>query len=604
MRRLLDKYREEDSIFAISFFAHNLSNTKKTELKRIAKIILDCRNELSEIVQNDLIKFLNMSKFDFVNYFNPMFSARLSGHFIKMMMEDVYDSYQKRSDAINKKIKFELVTDIKIEFYKRNTKYNKKGDLKSITKKTKSTSLSIALTYLARYGNDSTIEYITKSLSDPEIKDDKKRLYENILRVIEKFGFERIMKLALSKRSQIFSTYDDRDPIIFTSLTFRGRSRIGRPIVDKRRKNDKKSKNTHFVELSWVWANPKGKRKKHSTMIIPVKYNKGYHRNLKRYCNGTDTSYTITFKHKTIQIILTRDGKRYIPINEIEQEKVVGADVNQKHNMIILSDGFQIQHNNEITDELEKQLLIVDKKKEVFDKKQKAEIELAKAKAKAEGSEYIKPKKVGYRITKRDTKLLEAIGRRNHHDQETKISDLMKYMNKMGLNHIVLEDLDGFSGAKTYGDTEGGVNTGRMGHALNLSSIKDIVLHMAPHYGISVSLVHKEFTSQTCSHCSCVDKENRQSQESFVCISCGHADNADRNAAINIKIRLISTVLREKLLTQRNTGYSAFLPKNLPRWKVKEALEKCRHGKDIDPFGNFIEQTEVSDDHCELLLRL
>lgn len=110
----------------------------------------------------------------------------------------------------------------------------------------------------------------------------------------------------------------------------------------------------HFIELSWIWKNPKGKRKAKDTMIIPTKYNKGYHRNLKLYCNGTNTSYTITLKHKTIQVVLTRDGKRYIPINEIEQEKVVGADVNQKHNMLILSDGFSINHSKEITDELEK----------------------------------------------------------------------------------------------------------------------------------------------------------------------------------------------------------------------------------------------------------
>ena len=589
MRKRLDTFREEDSVFAISFVSHNLSKTKQNEIKRIAKIILSCRNELSEIVQDDLLKYLNMSKFEFFNYFNPMFKSRLSSHFIKLMMEDVYDGYQKRSDSINNKIKFQLVTDINVEFYKRNTKYNKKGDIKSINKKTKSTSLSIVLTYLSRYGNDSTIQYLTDSLLNPEVKEEKNNFNSNVLRVIEKFGFDRIMKLALSKREQVFSTFDHKEPIVFKSLTFRGRSRINRPIVDKRRKNDKKSKNMHFIELSWIWKNPKGKRKAKDTMIIPTKYNKGYHRNLKRYCNGTDTSYTITFKHKSIQVVITRDGKLFIPINEIEQEKVVGADVNQKHNMLILSDGFSINHSKEITDELEKQLLRIDKKREEFDKKQKEDIEIAKANAKNEGSAFIKPEKVGYRMTKKDIRILEAIGRRNHHDQVTKISELMKYMNKMGLNHIVLENLDGFSGAKTYGDTEGGVNTGRMGHALHLSSIKDIVLHMAPHYGISVSLVHKEFTSQTCSCCSCVDKENRQSQETFVCISCGHADNADRNAAINIKIRLTSTVLRGKLLLQQNTGYSAFLPKSLPRGKVKEALEKYRHGMDLDPFGNFIE---------------
>lgn len=200
--------------------------------------------------------------------------------------------------------------------------------------------------------------------------------------------------------------------------------------------------------------------------------------------------------------------------------------------------------------------------------------------------------------------MIEALSRKNRHYQERKIADLLTHMVACGINHIVLEDLDGFIGAKTYGDTEGGVNTGRLGKALQLSSIKDIVLHMAPHYGISVSLVHKEYSSKQCPPCACIDDLNRTSQENFVCVKCGHSDNADHNSSVNLKIRLTSTVLRGKLLTQQTTGYSAYLPKSLPRWKVKDALEKYRHGMDLDPFGNFVEPAVVRNEHCELLLGL
>jgi len=34
------------------------------------------------------------------------------------------------------------------------------------------------------------------------------------------------------------------------------------------------------------------------------------------------------------------------------------------------------------------------------------------------------------------------------------------------------------------------------------------------------------------------------------------------------------------------------LPKSLPRWKVKDVLEKYRHGLDLDPCGNFIEHIQ------------
>lgn len=42
------------------------------------------------------------------------------------------------------------------------------------------------------------------------------------------------------------------------------------------------------------------------------------------------------------------------------------------------------------------------------------------------------------------------------------------------------------------------------------------------------------FTSQTCACCGHVDAANRQSRAMFVCMRCGHRDNADTNAAINI----------------------------------------------------------------------
>ena len=49
--------------------------------------------------------------------------------------------------------------------------------------------------------------------------------------------------------------------------------------------------------------------------------------------------------------------------------------------------------------------------------------------------------------------------------------------------------------------------------------------------------VDPRFTSQTCTECGFVSRENRKTQAAFDCISCGHSDNADRNASINILAR-------------------------------------------------------------------
>ena len=49
--------------------------------------------------------------------------------------------------------------------------------------------------------------------------------------------------------------------------------------------------------------------------------------------------------------------------------------------------------------------------------------------------------------------------------------------------------------------------------------------------------VDPKFTSQTCNECGHISKENRKSQDKFVCTSCGHLANADINASKNILAR-------------------------------------------------------------------
>ena len=46
--------------------------------------------------------------------------------------------------------------------------------------------------------------------------------------------------------------------------------------------------------------------------------------------------------------------------------------------------------------------------------------------------------------------------------------------------------------------------------------------------------VDPRYTSQTCSSCGHVAKENRQTQSKFECVECGFSENADINASRNI----------------------------------------------------------------------
>jgi putative transposase len=58
--------------------------------------------------------------------------------------------------------------------------------------------------------------------------------------------------------------------------------------------------------------------------------------------------------------------------------------------------------------------------------------------------------------------------------------------------------------------------------------------HAARYHGATVVKVNPAFTSQTCNACKHVASESRESQALFLCVACGHRDNADVNAAKNI----------------------------------------------------------------------
>ena len=70
---------------------------------------------------------------------------------------------------------------------------------------------------------------------------------------------------------------------------------------------------------------------------------------------------------------------------------------------------------------------------------------------------------------------------------------------------------------------------------LGLGIFFDIIRYKAKYQGKMFIQVPPQNTSNTCSICGYSHKENRKTQSQFVCLSCGHAENADENASKNIK---------------------------------------------------------------------
>ena len=545
-----------ESQFSASFYPMQLSDTKRAEIIHRAEEIRSVRNDISEIFFSDMIGFQDMSKFEAFNFFNPTFSTRLSSHYLKKAIEDVWKAYQLRFDAIRRKIEFVKVEELVPSFYKINVKGHNKGDLKSVEVHTKKTELTKVLTWLARYGKGETVCWLESAL--PTALESKQKFYRIILDKIKKFGFERLMRLGLSRRTAVFSEYEKRGKITFESLTFSGRSRIKRPIVDARRNEN--GKFDYFIEISWNWHDQGYRGDSKNTLCIPFKYNRAYHRSLNRYCNGTDTFYTMVVRGKDIHVVLARDGYRYKNADDITEENTVGIDVNSKHNMFALSNGEFIPHDEELIADLEGELLKIDRKQKNYNARFK------------EGEEH-----GAFKISKKDRVRIEAITLKLNESNKRRIAEMCKLLAAQGYTHIVMENLDGFQGSKLHSEDSKGFNLGRLHLRIGLSSLKDDVEHIAPHYNLSLSLVQPEYTSKMCPKCGGIDDRNRPTQEEFKCVDCLHADNADHNSSVNIKFRLTSTVLRGHLLEMAgDSGYRYFQPKSLFRWQVRKCLEKCR----------------------------
>lgn len=64
--------------------------------------------------------------------------------------------------------------------------------------------------------------------------------------------------------------------------------------------------------------------------------------------------------------------------------------------------------------------------------------------------------------------------------------------------------------------------------------LQQMIQYKADREGIKVRFINPAYTSQTCSKCGHVDKENRKTQAQFECVKCGFKLNADHNASINI----------------------------------------------------------------------
>ncbi len=515
------------------FQSKDLTRQKYDELYNFAVLIRNHKNIVSRYVNENLLHYLDCTKFQFSKEMRAKFKGSVPSSFYEQIYTQVFTCYETKFNNIQRRLVFEVFKVKGFELYKRDTKKYRKGDLKRVLIEKKRTKLSSCLTYLARYGNEGTMAYINSNIDKCDEK--KRDFYNNIIRCCEKFGFERIYALALSKRKHILSKYAN-NPIEFKSLTFSGRCRK-KKIIDYNHRFG--SKINSFISLSGF---------SRKSFDIPVTFNKCWHGNMKDYRKShPDYEYTLTFNEKKhqVNIHLCKDGERYIPE---PNGKTIGIDVNCKHNLFCLSDETTYDYDRKLVNDFCKLSLEIDKLKE---------------------------KNKDYKVGKRKQQKLVTLKIKMIRSEQQTIAIMCKNEKAKGIGHFVMENLNNGFGKCYVKDGENeDINYNRKVKFLGLSSLKQEVEHIARKYDIAVSTVQASYTSKMCPVCGCIEDGNRPNQETFECVECGHKDNADFNAAKNIRNRVLVTVLRDKLLKQLDNG--AFEPRMLSREKVKEALLSFR----------------------------
>lgn len=277
--------------------------------------------------------------------------------------------------------------------------------------------------------------------------------------------------------------------------------------------------------------------------------------------------------------------KFMVKVKKIHQpdsmNKILGVDTNVKNNFFYCSNGkiFKVRKK------LIQRIVDTDKKlKEAKNSKfKKEELEIKNdnklsRKEKAEKLSELKKKRV---FNKKERYTALKNNRRKKALQDYMVSQLCKYAKSKGYDQIVIEDLQ-FVLSKNYVVNKTfEVNYNDLFSILHLRELKQTIPRIAnrPKYFLSVSITPASYTSQTCNVCGYIDKLNRPNQHIFKCKNCGHTDNADFNAAKNIRDRIVNPTLRTLLHDKQKGKKYTFEPKRIKYKQIKSMLNKTNSPK-------------------------
>lgn len=488
-----------------------MNNYKLERMRKIDSAIHKLKQRMSTFVHANITTLLTMDdrKFAaeyacfFTSRSNPkgktidlellkeadILSASLSVQEVRKLLEQVCLRYRMRYETGVKKQKLGRVQEsFSVSHYKRSTKRKKAGDVKERKLKMKNSPLVPMLKYLMMVvPKDPTFKSITN---------------KTILAKLESYGDEA--------REKIFAYIRNKYEDIIANI----------PVIEfKSGTHVKDPRSSYFIydesnEKYKVWYRYHVSRG--DDIYLPVQVNLSYH-DIKDFAGGSKMRWhTVKLdcngKKITVGMLKERPDITF-PVIDEGDKKVSGIDVNVVGHLIACSD---LDMTYDVDKRFIEDAVVLMKKIDVI------------------GYNNLKPK---------DMKKLGKLVRRSEGVVREVIARYLKDCVKKGITDIVAEDLrlDG----KCWGQTKDGIKLSRIIRWLHLSGIKNWLFEQAEKKGIRVHITPSQYTSQMCPKCGHIARANRRTQENFICVHCGHEDNADHNAAVNIRNRYTEDVLRD-----------------------------------------------------------
>ena len=533
---------------AYSYKTFKLNKSKYELLEAYAIEAKNFRNMVSEIIYNDYrqkIFYREIDKNKLVTelkYLNKC--IKISAADCQQAIRDVYTKYETNLDVFIKKhykisiysYPYKFLFNYMVRYFKDQKNFEdflekkyleEKKELAKILKQNKNKELTCNefrslhfYTYLRKIYNDVKAKNF--------FKDQTNLNFISFVRYTQDFIIKKMNK------------------VTYKSLTFNHTNVLGKKFPVMLEKSHIKLANT-IVHINLP---------KITTIDLPVRHSKKYHGTFKDYkfnLNKTtgQKQYLIQISFdevkKEVKITLVRNIIKNISDN-YEGKQILGVDVNTKHNIFALS--------NYETQKIDKKLV----KKIVREKKKLKKIQSQRDKLKLPKEYSKRQKRIQDKINKQVAYLQNYACHlllKNHENSVLVMENLERNLKKCKINNIQYEE------ELNYND---------LFSLLRIYSMKDTVIRMSRNYNVNVVLVNPDFTSQMCPKCGYISKNNRKSQETFCCEKCNHKNNADINAAKNIKGRFTSPKFKEEFQKEVTDTQLISEPKISNRFKFKQKL--------------------------------